>query len=469
MVQAVADVAIPSAQPSHEGDAFITDVPARLDRLPWGRFHTLVVGALGITWILDGLEVTMVGSLGSALADSPALHLGSAGVGFAASAYLVGAVVGAVFFGWLTDRLGRKKLFSVTVAIYAVATVLSGFAWSAPTFILFRALTGAGIGGEYAAINATIQELIPARKRGFTDLVINGSWWVGAALGAVGALVALDPNVISPELGWRVAFVIGGIIGVVVLVVRRFIPESPRWLMTHGEPEQADRVVRGIEDRVRHETGADLPPPTDPPIRLRRHHGGWFRASFDVLLHRYRRRTIVGVALMAAQAFCYNAVFFTYALILTRFYHVPSGRVGLFILPFAARQFRGSAAARAAVRQHRTAGDDRRDLRALGRADGGRRLAVRAWRAGRDRADGGLDDYFLLRLGGRVIGVSDGRRDLSARGAGGGDRPLLCFRHRDRRHCRAGAVRRADRERLAPGDPGRLPARRRADGGGRDR
>ncbi len=335
------DAAIPNAQPSREGDAFTTDVPARLDRLPWGRFHTLVVGALGITWILDGLEVTLVGSLSGAIADSRTLHLGSTGIGYAASAYLAGAVAGALFFGWLTDRLGRKKLFSVTVAIYAVATVLSGLSWNAATFILFRALTGAGIGGEYAAINATIQELIPARKRGFTDLVINGSFWVGAALGAVGALVALDPAVIPPEFGWRAAFVIGGIIGVVVLVLRRFIPESPRWLMTHGEPEQADRVVRGIEDRVRRETGAELPPPTDPPIRLRRHHGGWFRASFAVLLHRYPRRAVVGVALMGAQAFCYNAVFFTYALILTRFYLVPSGRVGLFILPFAAGNFAG--------------------------------------------------------------------------------------------------------------------------------
>ncbi|HEX4259477.1 MAG TPA: MFS transporter [Acetobacteraceae bacterium] len=337
----MADRAIPSTQPDHEGGIFETDVPGRLDRLPWARFHTLVVVALGITWVLDGLEVTLVGSLSGAISESHSLRIGTAGIGYAASAYLAGAVAGAIFFGWLTDRLGRKKLFTITVAVYAAATVASGFAHGLWTFILFRAITGAGIGGEYAAVNATIQELIPARKRGFTDLCINGSFWLGAALGAVGALVALDPHVVPPDLGWRIAFVIGGVIGAVVLVLRRFIPESPRWLMTHGEPEEADRVVRGIEERVRNETGADLPPTDEKPLRLRRHHGGWFAASFHVLLRRYRRRTVVGVCLMGAQAFCYNAVFFTYALILTRFYHIPSGRIGLFILPFAAGNFAG--------------------------------------------------------------------------------------------------------------------------------
>ncbi len=229
-------------------------------------------------------------------------------------------MIGALVFGWLTDRLGRKKLFSITVLLYLIATIASGCAWNFWSFALFRFLTGAGIGGEYAAVNATIQELIPARKRGFTDLCVNGSFWLGAALGAVGANFALDPKLIDPEWGWRLAFVIGGVIGIVVLLLRRWIPESPRWLMTHGEPEQASRVVAEIEERVQHETGAPLPPVPGKTLRLRRHQGDWFLASLRVLVRDYQRRTVLGVVLMASQAFCYNAVLFTYALVLTRFY-----------------------------------------------------------------------------------------------------------------------------------------------------
>ncbi len=324
-----------------DDDIFETDVPARLDRLPWGRFHTLVVVALGITWILDGLEVTLVGSLAGAISDSPRLQMGPGQFGITASAYLAGAVVGALGFGWLTDRLGRKKLFTITVLIYLLATIASGCAWDVWSFAVFRFITGAGIGGEYAAVNATIQELIPARRRGFTDLVINGSFWLGAAIGAVGAVVALDPRVIDPEWGWRLAFVIGGVIGVFVLLLRRFIPESPRWLMTHGRPEEAGEVVAAIERRVERETGHPLPPVPPGRIRLRRHRGDWFAASLRVLAGTYRRRTVLGVALMASQAFCYNAVLFTYSLVLTRFYDVPFGQVGWFMLPFALGNFAG--------------------------------------------------------------------------------------------------------------------------------
>ena len=218
---------------------FETDVPARLDRLPWSRFHWLVIIALGIAWVLDGLEVTIVGSLSGALTESPVLHLTAEQVGLAASAYLVGAVAGALFFGWLTDRLGRKKLFTITVLVYLTSTVACGLSWDFWSFAVFRMLTGAGIGGEYAAVNATIQELIPARRRGFTDLVVNGSFWLGAAAGAIGALVVLNPAVMPAEYGWRFAFIIGGVLGLVVLLLRRFLPESPRWLMTHGHPEEA--------------------------------------------------------------------------------------------------------------------------------------------------------------------------------------------------------------------------------------
>ena len=326
---------------STAGDIFTTDVPARLDRLPWARFHWLVVIALGITWILDGLEVTLVGSLASAITDSPSLGLNSATFGITASAYLAGAVVGALGFGWLTDRWGRKRLFSITVLVYLVGTAASGLAWDFWSFALFRFITGAGIGGEYAAVNATIQELIPARRRGFTDLCINGSFWFGAALGAGSALVVLDPAIVSPEWGWRAAFIVGGLIGLSVLFLRQWIPESPRWLMTHGDPEQADRVVAEIEQRITDETGAKLPPVPPESLRLRRHQGDWFLPSLRVLVTEYRKRTLVGIVLMASQAFCYNAVFFTYSLVLTKFYGVPGTAVGWYILPFAAGNLLG--------------------------------------------------------------------------------------------------------------------------------
>ncbi|MDP9095488.1 MAG: MFS transporter [Pseudomonadota bacterium] len=323
------------------GDVFTTDVPARLDRLPWARFHWLVVAALGITWILDGLEVTLVGSLASAITGSPSLGLDSASFGLTASAYLVGAVVGALGFGWLTDRWGRKRLFTITVLVYLVATVASGLAWNFWSFALFRFFTGAGIGGEYAAVNATIQELIPARRRGFTDLCVNGSFWFGAALGAASALLVLDPAVVDPEWGWRAAFIVGGVIGLGVLFLRQWIPESPRWLMTHGDPEEASRVVSEIERRVEIETDAPLPPVPAETLRLRRHQGDWFLQSLRVLATTYRKRALVGGVLMAAQAFCYNAVFFTYSLVLTKFYDVPGKSVGFYILPFAAGNLLG--------------------------------------------------------------------------------------------------------------------------------
>jgi MFS family permease len=320
---------------------FETDVPARLDRLPWARFHWLVLVALGIAWVLDGLEVTIVGSLSGALTESPVLRLTGQQVGLAASAYLVGAVAGALFFGWLTDRLGRKKLFSITVLVYLVATIACGLSWNFWSFAFFRMLTGAGIGGEYAAVNATIQELIPARRRGFTDLVVNGSFWLGAALGAVGALVVLDPAVMPSEYGWRFAFIIGGVLGFIVLLLRRFLPESPRWLMTHGYPKEAEKVVAEIEQRVERETGKPLPPVPHQTLRLRCDVHSWFGAGIRALLTQYRKRTLLGVTLMAAQAFCYNAVFFTYALILQKFYAVASGDIGWFMLPFAAGNFLG--------------------------------------------------------------------------------------------------------------------------------
>lgn len=318
---------------------FETNIPARLDRLPWTRFHWLVVSALGITWILDGLEVTLVGSLAGAFKTS-SMHLTDSQVGYSASCYLIGAVIGAIGFGWLTDRIGRKAMFTITVLTYLLATIASGMAWSFWSFAVFRMVTGAGIGGEYAAVNATIQELIPARRRGFTDLVINGSFWIGAALGAGGGLVVMNPSIINQAYGWRLAFVLGGTIGFISLLARKWIPESPRWLMTHGQPEAAERVMQQIEQTVCASSGP-LPATPAQAMRLHGEVKSWFAAGLKSMFTRYRRRTIVGVSLMTAQAFCYNAVFFTYALILTHFYHVAAGSVGLFILPFAAGNFAG--------------------------------------------------------------------------------------------------------------------------------
>ena len=311
-----------------------TDIPARLDALPFGRFHLLVIAALGITWILDGLEVTLAGALSGELKESSALALSNAQIGLAGSCYLAGAVLGAVFFGWLTDRLGRKRLFTITLAIYLLATAATGLSWDAWSFVVFRFLTGAGIGGEYTAINSTIQELIPARFRGWTDLLINGSFWLGAAMGAGGSLVLLDPAFIDPAIGWRLAFLIGATIGLVILVMRLWIPESPRWLVTHGFPQTALAVVRGIEAQFTRD--GDAPMHEKPKVRLRMRDHTPLREVARTLFITYRQRTLVGLALMVAQAFFYNAIFFTYALILTDFYAIPARAVGWYILPFAA-------------------------------------------------------------------------------------------------------------------------------------
>src|SRR5688572_12443718 len=326
-------------RPAPDAAIVETDIPARLDRLPWGRFHTLVVAALGITWILDGLEVTLAGSVAGALKASPVLQFSNVDVGLAASAYIAGAVAGALFFGWLTDRLGRKKLFFITLAVYLTATAATAVSWNLWSFALFRFVTGAGIGGEYAAINSTIQELIPARVRGWTDLVINGSFWLGAALGAIGAIVLLDPVLIDPEYGWRLAFLIGALLAVVIFFMRLWLPESPRWLMTHGREVEAERVVAAIERQV---YGA-MPIPADdlPRVRLRARSHTPLIEVVHTLLKRHRGRTLVGLSLMGAQAFFYNAIFFTYALVLTDFYAIPADHIGWYILPFAAGNFLG--------------------------------------------------------------------------------------------------------------------------------
>jgi MFS family permease len=311
-----------------------TDVPARLDRLPWAPFHTRVVIALGVTWILDGLEVTLAGSVAGALKESPALRLSNADIGLAGAAYVLGAVLGALLFGWLADRWGRRRLFFVTLTVYIIATGATAASWDVWSFALFRFLTGAGIGGEYSAINSAVQELIPARVRGWTDLAINGSFWVGAGIGAVGSIVLLDPGLFGADTGWRICFFAGAVLGLFIFAMRFWIPESPRWLMTHGRHEEAAALVTRIEDDIR-ARGHVLAAEPLPRIRLHNRRRGRFAEVFDTLFRMHRRRALVGLALMTAQAFFYNAIFFTYALVLTDFYDIPSAQVGWYILPFA--------------------------------------------------------------------------------------------------------------------------------------
>ena len=335
---AASDIAKASAPVPQDNDLIIeSSIPARLDNLRWSGFHTRVVLALGITWILDGLEVTLAGALAGALKESPVMRFSNFDVGLANSAYLAGAVLGALGFGWLTDRIGRRKLFFITLALYLAATAATALSWSVASYALFRFLTGAGIGGEYTAINSTIQELVPARYRGWTDLLINGSFWIGAAIGAIAAIVLLDPATIGPDQGWRLAYFIGACLGLIVLVMRMWIPESPRWLMIHGHPDQANAIVADIE---RSATG-DVPQQDLPKIKIRMRDHTPLGEVARTLLTTYRQRSLVGLVLMVAQAFFYNAIFFTFALVLTDFFHIPAGHVGWYLLPFAAGNFLG--------------------------------------------------------------------------------------------------------------------------------
>jgi MFS family permease len=323
-----------------ENGAVETSIPGRLDRLRWGRFHTLIVLALGITWVLDGLEVTVAGAVAGALKESPVLQLSNAEVGLASSFYLAGAVIGALLFGWLTDRLGRKRLFVITLGVYLVATAATAFSWNFWSFALFRFFTGAGIGGEYTAIASAIQEFIPARYRGHTDLAINGSFWLGAGAGAAGSIILLDPDFLPPDIGWRAAFFIGSVLGLGIVIMRRWIPESPRWLMTHGRADEAHSILDKIEDHHRSH-GHHVPDGEEPAIHIQTRSHTRLREVWHALFDLHRQRTLVGLTLMASQAFFYNAIFFTYALVLTDFYGIEASQVGWYLLPFAAGNFLG--------------------------------------------------------------------------------------------------------------------------------
>lgn len=306
-----------------------TDVPYRLDRLPWSRWHWGVVVGLGVSWVLDGLEVTVVGAIGPRLEESSGLGLTAVQVGEAATAYLAGAAIGALVFGGLTDRFGRKRLFLLTLAWYMTMTLLTATSWNFTALAVFRGLAGAGIGGEYAAVNSAIDELIPSAHRGRVDIAVNGTWWLGTIVGSLASLLLLDPHVVDPRIGWRLTFVLGAVLAFAILFVRKTLPESPRWLMLHGRVREANAVVADIERVVGHRA------PDATTLEIERPASSGLQAVLHVMFSRYPLRTIVSLTLMIAQAFLYNAIFFTEALVLGTFFGVPSSRVPLYIFPFA--------------------------------------------------------------------------------------------------------------------------------------
>ena len=317
-----------------------TDIPARLDRLPWARWHWMVVIGLGTVWILDGLEVTIVGSMSEALKPSDTgLGLSSFDIGLAGAIYVAGACIGALLFGHLTDRFGRKKLFLITLGVYIVATVLTAFSMSPLWYFCARFLTGMGIGGEYAAINSAIDELIPAKFRGRVDVAINGSFWIGAAAGALLTIPLLDPTLVNPAWGWRLAFGLGAILAVGVLIVRRHVPESPRWLFIHGREDEGERIVKSIEHTVEEESGQSLSP-VDETITIRQRKAIGIAEIARTVFTLYPRRTIVCFSLFVGQAFLYNAFFFTYGDTLTTFLGVK--QTGWYIAVFALSNFAGA-------------------------------------------------------------------------------------------------------------------------------
>ena len=330
-----------------EGDApaggkrVTTQIPARLDRLPWSRFHWMVVIGLGTVWILDGLEVTIVGAVAARLTEAGSgIELSAGQIGMAAAFYVAGACSGALFFGQLTDRLGRKRLFILTLCVYIAATVATAFAFAPWYFFLCRFITGAGIGGEYAAINSAIDELIPARVRGRVDLIINGTFWAGAALGAVLSIFLLNTDIFPADLGWRLAFGMGALLGLAIMIVRRHVPESPRWMFIHGREEEAERLVDEIEEEVERETGESLPAPSES-IVVRQRAAIPFREIAAVAFKRYPRRSVLCLALFVGQAFLYNAITFDLGTILSEFFDVASGAVPYFLVIFAVGNFLG--------------------------------------------------------------------------------------------------------------------------------
>ncbi|MFH0245535.1 MFS transporter [Streptomyces sp. HK10] len=319
-----------------------TSVPARLDRLPWSRWHWMIVIGLGTVWILDGLEVTVVGNIAGRLAEEGSgLPITSTEVtGVAAALYVAGACSGALFFGWLTDRYGRKKLFVITLAVYLGATALTALSFSSWWFFACRFMTGFGIGGEYAAINSAIDELIPSKYRGRIDLVINGSFWLGAVGGSLLSIVMLDTDVFAPDVGWRLTFALGVVFGLAILLVRRHVPESPRWQFIHGQGDRAEKLVSGVEEGIRAEKGTELPPPAGE-ITIHTRRGIGFGTIARTVFSHYRRRAVLGLSLFIGQAFLYNAITFGFGAILTTFFDVGTGSTGYYFAVIAVGNFFG--------------------------------------------------------------------------------------------------------------------------------
>jgi MFS family permease len=324
------------------GERFVeTRIPARMDRLPWTRWHWRIIIALGTVWILDGLEVTIVGSISSRLQEKDTLGLTPFQAIAQGSIYVAGACVGALLFGYLTDRLGRKKLFLWTLGLYLVATTATAFSQDFAMFAICRFFTGMGIGGEYSAINSAIDELIPARVRGWADLAINGSFWVGTAIAAAVSVLLLS-DALPKDLGWRLIFGLGAVMALLILWVRRTLPESPRWLLTHGRAEEAERIVSDIETTVARQAEVrELPEPEGEPLRVDQRKAIGFGLIARTLFGRYPKRTTLGLVLMGAQAFTYNAFLFSFATILTTFFKVSDSVVGVYLLVFAIGNFLG--------------------------------------------------------------------------------------------------------------------------------
>src|SRR4051812_44963489 len=312
-----------------------------MDRLPWSHWHWMVVAGLGTVWILDGLSVMIIGAIGGRLTESGSgLELSAAQVGSAGSAYIVGACLGALYFGRLADKIGRKRLFMITLAVFLAGSVLTAFSMNFAWFVVCRAITGAGVGGEYSAIHSAVDELIPARVRGAVDLIIGGSYWIGTIFGSLASLALLNPSLFPLNVGWRLAFGLAAIMGFAILLVRRNVPESPRWLFLHGYDAEAERVTRDIERQVHDSTGQELLPPRRT-IRVKQRPPMGIGEIASVVFRMYPKRTFVGLALFTGQAFLYNAIFFTYALVLTEVYGVNPASVGLYLLPFAVGNFAG--------------------------------------------------------------------------------------------------------------------------------
>ena len=448
------------ATPAETQSVIRSLIPARIDRLPWSPFHTRMVVALGVAWILDGLEITVASAVADTLTQPETLGLSSAAVGLIATVYLAGEVVGALFFGRLSDKLGRRNLFMITLGVYLVGSGLTAFTLgNSAGWIVFlyitRFIAGMGIGGEYAAINSAIDELIPARFRGRVDIAINGTYWAGAILGTLGTFIFL--KAIDLSLGWRLAFLIGPVLGLVILLVRRNLPESPRWQVMNGRVEAAERSISHIEHEVE-STGITLPAVDESKaIELQPTEKIGYLALTRVLFRDYPSRSILGATLMISQSFLYNAIFFTYTLVLGKFYGVASEAAPLYLIAFAVGNLAGPVDHRALLRHHRPQEDDRWHVPAVRSPAGRERGLVQRWGAQRNYPDHRLVRHLLFRVGRGQRCLPHRERDLSAGGSGEGDRGVL--RHRPMLWGpRSGHLRRAHRRWLPalPAVPGLL-------------